>query len=334
MANIRNSILATLTYYGLFEMPLTLVEVHKYFVNPGRLAKLAEDVGRISLNDIVEELEHLVKIGLAYEHNGFYALNSECSRWYERRIEREKISAQKWKKLLWIGYWFQAVPYVRAIMVSGSLAVSNAGPKSDFDVLVVMKSGRLYTGRILLSAMASLFGARRTKDDKIAPDKFCFNHYVTDTHLHIDYQSLYNAQTYVNLRPIFFRDDMVERFYQQNSWLNKFILNFYPDQQTILRSVKSSWLLNAIAWIGELLLDTGAGEWIEIKLKAYQQGRIRNNPVTYEPGGRTIFTDSQLEFHPHSAEASLITRYNKNLRSLGVIQYEEEKDSGLTSSIN
>lgn len=329
MATIRNSILATLTYYGLFEMPLTLVEISKYLVNPGRLAKLMEEEGNFGIREIAEELEHLTKIGLVGEHNGFYAITSELERWYDRRIAREKVAAQKWKKLLRLAWWFQAVPYLRAMFVSGSLAVSNAGPKSDFDVLVVAASGRLYTCRILLSLTASLLRARRTKDDAVAPDKFCFNHYITDSRLRLDYQSLYNAQTYVNLCPIMSRDGIADRFYRENSWLTTYVYPFKPGRQTIRRSIEESSVLRVIAMIGERVLRTRAGDWIELKLKSYQQARIRNNPVTYEPGGRTVFTDDQLEFHPHSAEAGLIGRYNSSLRALGIMVFREETDSGL-----
>lgn len=329
MPNIRNSILATLTYYGLFEMPLTLLEIYKYLINPGRLARLTEGVGDILLSDVADELEHLVGIGLIRERNGFYAITSEMDRWYDRRIEREKIAAQKWKKLLRIAGWFQAVPYLRAMFVSGSLAISSAGPKSDFDVLVVAASGRLYTCRILLSLAASLFMARRTKDDVVAPDKFCFNHYLADSHLRIEYQSLYNAQTYVNLRPILYQGEVIDRFYQQNPWLNKFVYTFHPFQRTIRRSVAPSRMLAIIAGAGESFLRGQIGDWIESKLKAYQQRRIKNNPVTYEPGGRTVFTDGQLEFHPRSAERSVIERYNAAIRSLGIVVPAPETDSGL-----
>lgn len=334
MAILRNSILATLSYYGLFEMPLTLFEIYKYFINPGRLMKLSEGVGEVTLDGIAYELEHLVKIGLVHEYNGMYAITSEPDRWFERRIEREKIAAQKWKKLLRLGRWFQIVPYVRAMFVSGSLALSHAGPKSDFDVLVVAASGRLYTCRILLSLAASLLGARRTKDDVVAPDKFCFNHYITDTHLHIEYQSLYNAQTYINMRPIFAQGDIIASFYHQNQWLNSFVYTFRPDQVSIRRSVVESRWLGVIAYLGEWFLNSVLGDWIEMRLKTYQQGRISNNPVTYEPGGRTIFTDAQLEFHPHSAEANIIGRYNTSLRTLGIIVFKEETDSGLVPFTN
>ena len=61
----------------------------------------------------------------------------------------------------------------------------------------------------------------------------------------------------------------------------------------------------------------------------YQQKRIKNNPTTYESGGRVVFSDNELEFHPRSFEAFAIDKYNKKLKQLGTITYAEERDSGL-----
>ena len=64
-------------------------------------------------------------------------------------------------------------------------------------------------------------------------------------------------------------------------------------------------------------------------LKNLQQKRISRNPVTYEPKGRVVFTENELEFHPRSFEAVVIERYNKGLRRLGIAPPITEVDSGL-----
>src|SRR3990167_454351 len=151
---LHNSILATLIYYDILDFPLTLFEVNKYLINPNRLSG-NPILEIISLGQVADELDKLVNGGFVGSKNGFYFLPGRDAL-YELRIEREKIAAQKWKKFLRIAKWFQAVPYLRAILASGSLAINNTGHESDFDVLSVTKSGRLYTCRILLSFAASL----------------------------------------------------------------------------------------------------------------------------------------------------------------------------------
>ena len=114
---------------------------------------------------VAEDLEGLIASGQIGSKNGFYFCRGKDVL-YDLRIEREKIAAQKWKKFLKIAKWFQAVPYLKGNFASGSLAINNTAYESDFDVLSVAKSGRLYTCRIFLSLAASLFGARRTRYEK------------------------------------------------------------------------------------------------------------------------------------------------------------------------
>jgi len=299
-------------------------------INPNRLSG-NPILEIISLGQVADELDKLVNGGFVGSKNGFYFLPGRDAL-YELRIEREKIAAQKWKKFLRIAKWFQAVPYLRAVLASGSLAINNTGHESDFDVLSVAKSGRLYTCRIFLCLAASLFRARRTRYERSAPDKFCFNHYITDGNLNIKHESLYNAQTYANLKPILVDNGIFSRFYVENIWLNKYLYNFKPAEEFVLRKVSSNFFLLSIAGAGEFILNSSLGDKIENWAKRYQQKRIKNNPSTYEPGGRIVFNDNELEFHPRSFEAFAIDKYNKELKRLGIIPHAEEKDSGLTAT--
>lgn len=329
MADLRNAVLATLAYYDVFDFPLTLIEVHHYLVNPARLEKNGEGVADISLLDVRTTLDALIGEQRAFERNGYYMLSRERSSIYEGRIAREKTSSHKWKKLLRIAWWFQAVPFLRAVFASGSLAIENADRQSDFDALVIVRFGRMYTCRMLLSLVASLFGARRKRYDRNAPDKFCFNHYLTDDHLRIEHESLFNAQTYVNLRPVLDRGGIYGEFYRENPWLNKFVYNFSPSLAYVRRCIKPSRTLTAVARAGEFILDSGIGDIVEGFFRWYQQRRIRGNAVTYAPGGRTIFSDTELEFHPHSAEREILDRYNATVREMGTFWNYSELDSGL-----
>ncbi len=328
---LRNSILATLVYYDILDFPLTILEAHKYLINPRRLSieNVKSSVFDIRVINIAGELDNMVKEGIVSSKNGFYFLSGRDAL-YELRIEREKIAAQKWKKFLKIAKWFQTVPYLQAVLASGSLAINNTGHESDFDVLVVAKSGHLYTCRMLLSFLASLFGARRTRYERSAPDKFCFNHYITDRNMNIKHESLYNAQAYINLKPVMASDEIFNRFYAENIWLNKYVYNFKPATEFILRKVYANFLFSGARRVGEFILDSYSGDRIEDWVKKYQQKRIKNNPATYESGGRVVFNDNELEFHPRSFEAFAIDKYNKKLKQLGIIPYIEEKDSGLT----
>lgn len=329
MYYLRNSILATLVYYEIFDYPLTLLEVYKYLVNPGRIYRITEGLGGIELNEVSRELDKLVNSGIIGQKNGFYFLGDKDGL-YDLRMKRDKLSAQKWKKFLKMALFLALAPYLRGVFVSGSMALGNTDEKSDFDVLIIAKSGRLYTCRLFLWFISSLMGTRRKKHEKVAPDKLCFNHYIADSNLYIPHESIFNAQTYINLKPAMIKPGLVDEFYSANLWLNNYVYNFRPQKEFTRRSVEPNAFLIIFARLGEFILNSFFGNQLESFSKKYQQKRINNDPKTHQAGGRVIFTDNELEFHPGSFEKVVIAKYREGLKRLGVIPFVEEKDSGLT----
>lgn len=321
--SLRNPIVATLAYYDIFDYPLTLLELDKYLINPARFTKLN---GKYSIEDLSDELRSLVSGGIIYEKNGFYSLPIRPEIW-EIRIDREKIAAQKWKKFLKISKYLMWIPYLRSMSTSGSLAIENTVPQSDFDVFLITKSNRLYLCRLILWITSSILRSRRGRFEKTAPDKLCFNHYVSESGLTIEYRSLYAAQVYVSLRPVIDRDNLLSNFYEHNKWMTNYIS--HVDNNEYGRTLKEGKMSNIIRRFLEFVLNNRAGDILEKLAMRHQQNRIADNPNTYEPGGRVVFNDRVLEFHPRSFEGIVIDRYNTALKRLGIIPISIEKDSGL-----
>jgi len=73
------------------------------------------------------------------------------------------------------------------------------------------------------------------------------------------------------------------------------------------------------------------GNFIELILKKIQRTRIKKDPLTYQSGGRVVFSDNQLEFHPNSPEKWILEKYNQRIKKLGFKELGDEKDSGLIS---
>lgn len=329
MTQLRNSILATLIYYDIINLALTSLDVFNYLINPSRLSTGNKPVKDFSFYDVWSELENLVKLKLIGHKNGYYFLNKRAEL-FDLRIERMKIADQKWMKFLKAAQWIQLAPYARGVFASGSLAMSNTDEKSDFDVLMIVKPGRLYTARLLLLSLTSLLRSRRRWFDKTAPDKFCFNHYLVEDQLHIRHHSIFNAQSYAHLIPVLAPRDLFDKFYYENKWINKFLFNFRPADEYLRRSIKKNHFFIAIARILEFILNSKIGDLFEYLAKKYQHNRIKNNPVTYSGGGRIVFNDRELEFHPNSFEKFLIEKYNQSLKKFGIVAPFEEHDSGLS----
>ncbi len=324
----RNNVLATLAYYDVFDFPLKEEEVFKFLFNFEHLS--ASGDGRApDLGEIKAELETLKSNGAVNFYDGFYFL-FDRDYLIPLRLRREKIANKKWKKIYRAVWWLKFLPYVKVVFASGSLAMSNAEELGDLDILVVVKHGRIWLSRLLISGLLSLIGIRRRYNQKIAPDKICLNHYITNKSLLIPYKSIYTAQTYINLKPVFVSDpQIIAEFYKANSWLANFVLNFnissrrHEGKKILGRNFLAK--IKSTAW--EMILNSKLGDWLEDWAKRWQIKRIEKHKKQDPPGGRVIYTDEQLEFHPGSVEKEIIEKYNQRLIALGLDEFAVEKKS-------
>lgn len=337
---LEKSILATIAYYDVLEYPLTGFEIFKYLINPSHIIAQSDLKRDLTLEpliqpvfmDVLKSLNNKSLTDFIEEKNGFYCLKKSkksgekyIDKLIEIRIERQKISDQKWKKAKKIIRKLQAVPYVKIIAVSGSLALDNAKKQSDIDLLIITKHKRIWTVRFFITFLTQIMGKRR--HGKKTADRICLNHYITDKSLKIDFPSLYNAQTYAHLIPVL-EKGIYNEFQKANQWIKNY-LAFYPKQENFnQRVIKQSKFLKTIARFQETILNTFLGSILEKILSFFQKAIIRYHSSSAKKQGRVIADEFQLEFHPASPEVKILERYNKNMLKLE-FKIKPEKDSGL-----
>jgi hypothetical protein len=331
---MRENILATLAYYDIFDLPLKEEEVFKFLFNHEHLSAFGGERAPDS-GEIRAVLKKLAGDGVVGFSGGFYFLFGR-NYLVPLRARREKLAKKKWKKVFRAAGLLKVLPYIKAVFASGSLAMSNTEELGDLDVLIIAKHGRVWLSRLFVSGLLSLAGMRRKYDEKIAPDKICLNHYITDKSLVIPYKSIYTAQTYVNLKPVFVSGPQtIAEFYKANSWLSEYILNFDADPKRFdismhrEKDLERNFLAGIAAMTAEAILNTGFGNWLENLARRWQVSRIEKHGKRNPPGGRVTYNDGQLEFHPGSAEKEIIEKYNQRMKNLGLGELAVEKDSGL-----
>jgi len=332
---LEKSILATIAYYDVLDYPMTGFEVFKYLINPLHIARLSgidfnaeiEPMENINLINVLRELKSENLKPYIDEKNGFYFLRSRAGI-IETRIERQKVSDELWKRAKKYTKYLQVIPFIKMILVSGSLAMSNARKESDIDLLIVAKHKRIWTVRFLITLFFQLIGKRR--HGKKTVGKFCLNHYITDKSLKINFPSLYNAQIYSHMIAVFENEQNIyNRFQFENRWITDYL--YFYDLQKIdnQRKIKNNSFFNFIAKTKELFLNTLIGSVLEKILGFFQRYHIKHHPLRNKKEGRVLANDNQLEFHPISPEMKILDKYNENMLRLG-FELERERDSGLS----
>lgn len=322
MDKIEESILATLHYYDIFDYPLTSFEIWMYLVSSNR------NQFKISVGDVVESLFKSETLGAKIsQRDGFYFLFGRADI-VDLRLKRKKLADQKWKKARKIFRLLEVVPFMKAIFVSGSLAMENSKDDSDIDVIVVAKKSRIWTVRTLLTLLTFALGVRRHGGK--TKDRICLNHYITDASLEIPFVSLYNAESYVHLVNVYRDDNKVFRAFQkENMWIRKFVCNFDISQLGSTRSMRRSSVLRIFRQIIEFFLAGRSGDLFEKLFESLESRHIKNDPLYQKAGGRVTIDENQLEFHPDSHEQYIIPEFNSRMERLGFMDFAGQKDSGL-----
>ncbi len=343
-SSLEKSIIATVCYYDVLNYPLTGFEIYKYLINVDfikrhndkALKQVQNDRADISFYDIIEALENSLELRkIIFQKNGFYFLKGR-DEIIKKHIWRKKIADEKWKKARRIIWFFDCIPFIRMITISGSLALGNTCRESDLDLLIVTKTGRIWTCRTLVTFLTILLGVRR--HGNVTRDKICLNHYIVDKSLEIPFKSLYNAQSYARLVPIIDKNGFIfKQFQKANSWIGEYLL-FWPEASRRypgmsptknLRAIKSNKVLISLAKFLEIVLNDKIGNFFEKKLAKYERARIEKDPLKEKPGGRIVANDTQLEFHPNSPEVRIIQGFNARMKKLGFLELACQKDSGL-----
>ncbi|MBI5147960.1 MAG: hypothetical protein HZA37_02305 [Parcubacteria group bacterium] len=276
-----------LKFYSLLKRPLTLPELRR---------ALSEN-DEVSFLPMFEKLDGLVRSGAVFRSQGFYSAEPFD---VSARKFQDILADKKWKVFLRRSRFFSLVPFVDFVLAGGSMCMGNVGSRSDFDVVIFVRRGRIFTVRFFAALVFGLFGYRRkrimTHDE--AADKICLNHFVTAASFGAGKNgNIYQRQLFGNLVPLCGSPDILRKFLGKER-LND--LRFRPFGRFSPK--------NAV----EAALSGTIGDWLEGALKKIQIWRIENSLKKEKTGygPRFKYTDEELEFHPdNKIEAKLNGRH-------------------------
>lgn len=223
----------------------------------------------------------------------FTTANSAAADSRAAETDRRFLLDQKWRRFLKFASLFRHAPFTELVFGSGSLATGMVTATSDFDVLVSVKKGRMFTARYFLLALAVLYGVRRRRDDPHAePDRLCVNHLITEASWSKPPHNSYRTELYRNLILVWGSHTRAAEFFRANAWCGR-----KPSATNDLR-----WKGDTPSWIRRIFEKTFEGkfgDWVEYRLvRPFALKRLKEYAARRESqNGRVVISDAELEFH-------------------------------------
>jgi hypothetical protein len=255
-SELSRAIIKPLLYSDIFNYPLTAKEIFE---------RLEIPCGDIKTMEC--ELRHLVDTGVLFKFDDLYCLHDDVSLAL-RRQAGNKMAKDTMPRAISRSRLIYSFPFVRAVMISGSLSKDFMEKSGDIDFFIVTKPGRVWITRGLLALFqrVALFNSHKY---------FCVNYYLDHDHLSLDERNIFTATELITLKPMR-GNEFYDSLLKENSWVKE----FYPQFKPIAVDPKSesSWLKN----IFERILDPFATSLDSFVMKKLVQRAQRLHAHRYE----------------------------------------------------
>ncbi len=205
LSGVQHAALRTLLYFDVFQYPLRAEEITRFLGLPAQKA-----------DDMNGELSALVDEGAIQERDGYFGSGDLCGK-IERRLADNARAEKRMGKARRMSRFIGRFPFVRGVMLSGSISKGCLAADGDIDYFVITEPGRLWIARTLLIGFKKLFLFNSRRD-------FCVNYFVDLDHLAIEDRNLFTATEVLTLIPTF-HGDVCQRFFAANRWAEELLPN-------------------------------------------------------------------------------------------------------------
>lgn len=196
------------------------------------------------------------------------------------------------------------MPYVRCVILNGSLAQGKSKVSSDIDFLIICRRKRIFTARFFCMLITWISGLKRSSDESSDHSGLiCLNYFMTDDNLIIPHNrseeiNKYCAQNYS--QSILLKGDkkiFVEYLAKNILWMKKYL------DKNRLESMASKIEKHgegdyAKEKLLEKFLNKKFGDSLERIIKNIQIKRIQKDTRTVRYPQLIVINDKELRFHP------------------------------------
>ena len=284
----ERAIAGSVLFAALFDYPLTLAQLRQTLISCELTASEVMATWRRStaLRDSVQ-----------YE-SGFFFPAGRADLIAERR-RREARSRLFLDRHRWFLRTVCALPYVRMVALSGSIAHMNLEGTGDLDLFIVTREGRVWSTTVVVVVLAKLLRCRHT---------VCANFVVAETRLACDDRDLFSASQIVHLKPLTGAET-----YRQMLLANPFVVEHYPNfhpssNRTLLRHQSRTAATTKRILEPLLALPSRLVEWgCRRSYGAY----LRRRAKTWQSPEQVRLERDCLKLHTQSHRRSVLQRFHE-----------------------
>ena len=292
---LRSSIIRTLAYYDIFSYPLTAEEIyHNLSTNHTNLA------------EINTELQLLTEKQIVFHQGNFFQLKNDNEH-INRRNSGNQLAVKRLKTARRVTWLISRFPFIRGILLSGSISKGFMEEDSDIDYFVITHPNRVWFTRLMLMLFKKVFLLNSRKI-------FCINYFVDSENLEIQEKNIFTATEIVTLLPTFGKD-IYDKFYEKNFWIREYYPNF-PKRDTHKILDRKNGIVKSLL---EKVLSKNLGDRIDDfamgLFDKFNRTKYRNYD---EQEFKLAFKSSKKEskHHPKFFQKKVLVEYENKIKSL------------------
>jgi hypothetical protein len=278
-----------LLYFDIFNYPLKPEEIAQFSSAPVNFS-------------YCQTLERLTDLKILFYFQGFYSLQDDQSL-VQRRLRGNALAEKKIKTAKRFSYWISMFPFVRAVMLSGSISKNYMDEKSDIDYFIITDANRLWIVRTALAIFRRVFLFNSGKN-------LCTNYFVDVNNLEINEKNIFTAIELCTIKPMYGRS-IIDKFLAANRWTFSFLPNF--NAETEATSDRTFFLKKVIETIFSFTAVDRVNTWLLNKSIAYWKRRYVNDvdKDDFEIAFRS--TTGISKSHPQFFQKRVLSRYDQKI---------------------
>jgi hypothetical protein len=286
LSDAERAIVRSVLYASLFDYPLTLAQLRQTLIESEQTATeiLAAYAGSDALRAAIDSQD-----GFFFPAGRDWLITER-----RRREARSRRFIASHRLLLAL---ISALPYVRLVALSGSIAHMNLEGSGDLDLFIVTRGRRVWSVTVAIVLLAKLLGRRKT---------LCANFVVADSALRFEPQDLFSASQIIHLKPLIGRD-VYRRLLADNPFVARFYPNFHHADSGALAFHPHRWLGFVKRGV-ELVCAVPAAAAERLCRTAYRAYLSRRRSTWRSPEQVRLEIDC-LKLHTQSHRQSVMDRF-------------------------